>query len=438
MAPLASRTLRAEWIWSDGRLLPRQRVSIEDGLITAVTPLERDEATDQALLLPAFHNAHSHAFQWAMRGATQHLDAGHTEDDFWSWRDKMFAVAGALDLEEAYAVALACYRQMVAQGYASVGEFHYLHRRPDLGWYEPQEALAEVHCEAARAAGLTMVLIPVAYERGGHNRALVGGQRRFDTTDAATYLSYAARLRDQLSGDGVSVALGCHSLRACSRATLQAVAREASLLDLPLHIHACEQRRELRESIEEYGTEPLEVLASVGFLGPHATIVHGTHLAAGDIERLRATRTTVCACPTTERDLGDGFLEAYNLIEAGVPIAIGSDSQTSVSPREEMRLMEFHERLRRERRNALTYPARALLQPSSSLLSAGSRAGAEALGLRSGRIAAGLAADLVALAASGPLATEEEAQTLLHTWLFCDPAPPFAQVYTQGLPRLAM
>ena len=239
-----------------------------------------------------------------------------------------------------------------------------------------------------------------------------------------------------MSGDGVSVALGCHSLRACSRATLQAVAREASLLDLPLHIHACEQRRELRESIEEYGTEPLEVLASIGFLGPHATVVHGTHLAAGDLERLRDSRTTVCACPTTERDLGDGFLEAFNLIEAGVPIAIGSDSQTSVSPREEMRLMEFHERLRRERRNALTYPARALLQPSAALLSAGSRAGAEALGLRSGRIAAGLTADLVALAASGPLATEEEAQTLLHTWLFCDPAPPFAQVYTRGEPRL--
>ena len=316
---MAVQTIRASWLWSGGTLLARKRVVVDGGEIAAILPLEPDEQAEHALLLPAFHNAHSHAFQWAMRGATQHLDPGNTEDDFWSWRDRMFAVAGALDLDDAYTVALACYRTMVEQGYASVGEFHYLHRRPDLGWYEPQEALAAVHCEAARAAGIEMVLIPVAYERGGHNRALVGGQRRFNTTDAATYLTYAARLRDRLSGDGVSVALGCHSLRACSRATIQAVAREASLLDLPLHIHACEQRRELRESVEEYGTEPLEVLSDLGFLGPRTTIVHGTHLAAGDIDRLRTSRTTVCACPSTERDLGDGFLEARRLMEAGVP-----------------------------------------------------------------------------------------------------------------------
>lgn len=433
---MPSRSIRAAWIWSDGRLLPRQRVTLSAGRILSVAPLEAHEATDAALLLPAFHNAHSHAFQWAMRGATQHLDPGHTEDDFWSWRDRMFAVAGSLDETAAYEVALACYRAMVAHGYASVGEFHYLHRRPDLGWYEPQEALAQVHCEAARAAGIEMVLIPVAYERGGHNRPLIGGQRRFDTTDAAIYLAYAAQLRDRLSGNGVSVAMGCHSLRACSRATLQAVAREASLLDLPLHIHACEQRRELRESVEEYGAEPIEVLASMGFLGPRTTIVHGTHLAEGDIGRLRESGTTVCACPTTERDLGDGFLDAHRLLDAGVPIAVGSDSQTSVSPREEMRLMEFHERLRKERRNALTYPDRAKLQPSIALLTAGSQAGANALGLRSGRIAPGLAADLVSLAAPTLPASLEEAQTLLHTWLFCDPAPPLAQVYTRGEPRL--
>ena len=433
---MPSRSIRAAWLWSDGRLQQRQRVTIAAGRILSVSPLEADEATDAALLLPAFHNAHSHAFQWAMRGATHHLEPGHVEDDFWSWRDRMFAVAGALDEQAAYDVALDCYRAMVAHGYASVGEFHYLHRRPDLGWYEPQEMLARVHCEAARSAGIEMVLIPVAYERGGHNRPLVGGQRRFDTTDAATYLAYAAQLRDRLSGDGVSVAMGCHSLRACSRITLQAVAREASLLDLPLHIHACEQRRELRESVEEYGAEPLEVLASMGFLGPRTTIVHGTHLAADDIARLRESRTTVCACPTTERDLGDGFLEAYRLLDAGVAIAVGSDSQTSVSPREEMRLMEFHERLRRERRNALTYPDRDRLQPSIALLSAGSQAGADSLGLRSGRIAAGMTADLVSLAAARTPSSLEEAQTLLHTWLFCDPAPPLAQVYTRGEPRL--
>lgn len=431
MSPNAG-TVFADWVRLGHRLEPGVRITIERGRIARIDTGARPQHGESrhALLLPAFHNAHSHAFQWAMRGATQHLDPGHPDDDFWSWRERMYAVAMRFTPDEAYAVALECYRAMVAHGYVSVGEFHYLHRQPDGALYEPMSRLAVAHVEAARDAGIRIVLIPVAYERGGVGRPLAPNQVRFDTTDADTYLRLLDAIRADATGDHVSIIPGCHSIRACSAATIRTVAALAAAERLPFHIHACEQRRELRESLEEYGAEPLLVLEQLGALGPRTTIVHGTHLAHDDLDRLQRTGTTVCACPTTERDLGDGFIEARQLLRRGIPIAIGTDSQTSVSPREELRLLEYHERLRAERRNALTVPERNLLAPRDALLPMGSLHGARSLGLDSGEIEVGRAADLVAFDTALPRVGD--AETLLDAWLFCDPAPRLAAVYRDG------
>jgi formimidoylglutamate deiminase len=303
-------------------------------------------------------NAHSHAFQRDLRGIGERpAPAAHAKDDFWTWRTEMFRLAGTLDPDSIRDVASRVYAEMAAAGYGVVGEFHYVHHQPDGTPYDEPNELAIAVAEAALDAGLGIVLLPAAYNRDGWDgadRPPQPGQRRFVDPSPDAFLERVEALRAWSAGHaGVEVGVAAHSVRAVPADWLERIAAYAAEHDLVRHVHAHEQRRELDECAAEHGCTPIELLDRTGFLGPNTSIVHGIHVSEGDVELLAGSDTIVVSCPTTEGNLGDGFLPAMAYRDAGVRLAIGSDSQVRVDPFEEVRELESGARRERETRHAL-------------------------------------------------------------------------------------
>lgn len=367
---------------------------------------------ENAVLVAGQVNAHSHAFQRAIRGLTEYLPADRRDDDFWSWREAMYRAALALDADQLGIVARQVFAEMLEAGYTTVGEFHYLHHRPDGRPYDNPNELAERMIRAARDVGLRICLLRTAYHRGGHQTPPTDRQRRFVEPDLGTYLTRLDQLRNQLDGfdDAVSVGIAPHSIRACPPSWLEQLGRAARERDLPLHIHVSEQTAELDQSRDEYGTTPIAALDQLDVLSSNVTLVHATHATDEELDLLAAHRPTVCACPSTERNLGDGFLPASELATRNVPVCLGTDSQADIDPWSEMRLVEYHERLRRRARNVLATasvdsgraPDGRDVSTGDQLWPMGARNGAAALGLETGQLRPSAPADLVALDLTHP------------------------------------
>jgi formimidoylglutamate deiminase len=323
---------------------------------------------------PAMPNAHSHAFQRALRGrAERPAPAGG--DDFWSWREQMYRLAGELEPDSIERVSLEAYGEMRAAGYGAVGEFHYVHHRPDGRPYDDPNATAKAVARAGRAAGLRIALLPAAYARAGPGRAAEQRQRRFCDRSAAAFLERVDELRAWARGEeGVSVGVAAHSARAVPADWLGAIAAYSEEHGLVRHVHAAEQRRELDEVDAEHGCSPIELLERTGFLGPRASVVHAIHVTAHDVELLAGSGSTVVSCPTTEGNLGDGHPPLLRFRDAGVPLAIGSDSQVRIDPFEETRELETLARREGQTRHAL-------LAASGDLWGELCRAGERSLGV---------------------------------------------------------
>jgi formimidoylglutamate deiminase len=327
--------------------------------------------------VPAMANAHSHAFQLELRGVGERQAPG---DDFWSWRSEMYRLAASHDPDSMGAVAARAYRQMAAAGYGSVGEFHYVHHRPDGRPYEDPNAMAVALAEAALEAGLEIVLVPAAYHRAGPGRPAASEQARFCDPDVETFLARVDRLRDWARDrPGVSVGVAAHSVRAVPASWIEAIAAYSERHRLVRHVHACEQRRELEECRQEHGCSPIELLERCGFLAPSAGVVHAIHVSERDIELLAASGSTVISCPTTEGNLGDGYLPALRYRDAGVPLAIGTDSQVRIDPFEELRELETG-----ARREAQTRAGLLAASARGDLWGALAANGRAALGLEAG------------------------------------------------------
>src|SRR5579884_312597 len=294
------------------------------------------------LTIPGFVNAHCHAFQWLLRGRA-------SGGDFWAWREGMVALAESLGVEEIRSEYAEVYRELRAAGYTAVGEFHYL-------------GLAEARAAAAAAAdaGIAFVCLYTCYLRGG--------SPRFRQSSVADYLAELEALR----ADGIRVGIAPHSVRACPAEALRELGRYAEEHALPLHVHADEQPREIDECVAEHGVRPIELLAREGCLGPRTTVVHGTHADGRELDLLAEAGARVCACPTTEANLGDGFLPVERIRHRGIRLCIGSDSNVRVDPLEELRELEGIARRQTGRRGVI---------PLDELLAAGATEGAAALAL---------------------------------------------------------
>ncbi|QDG52025.1 formimidoylglutamate deiminase [Persicimonas caeni] len=399
-----------DWV-EDGYL------EVENGRVGRIYGTENDlpeqhapeDAVDlgEVAVVPGLVNAHSHAFQRGIRGKTEYLIAGREEEDFWTWRDEMYRAALGYDADKVEEVSRLAFLEMAMSGITSVGEFHYLHHQPDGTPYADPNELAHRVIRAARDVGIRITLLRVGYHRAGHGRPAEEGQRRFVEPDVDTYLTRADDLRGAWADDEhVTVGLAPHSIRAVPREWLVAASDYADEHDLAFHTHACEQRREIEESREEYGKPPVAAFADMGILSERMTLVHGTHLTDEELGLLEMHRPTVCACPTTERNLGDGFLPALELAKRDVPISLGSDSHTNIDLWEEMRLVEYHERLRYERRNVLATEIREhmlgkqagdRLPTANALWPMGTLNGARSLGLSAGCLEPGCLADFVTI-----------------------------------------
>ena len=428
------KKISAKWSFFAGKWLKNRAFFIKKGRIQRISSEQADFT--HSVLVPAFHNAHSHSFQWAMRGKTHFISPDVPEDDFWSWREKMYSLANQLEPIELEQIATEAYRIMVSRGFASVCEFHYVHH-PTTGASrnDPPCAMSIALCKAAQSAGIRLVLVPVAYHRGGFSRQASKKQRRFTFEDVNEYLSFVRKTRATISAQfpNVHVGYGAHSVRAVPKEWLKTIAKAADKEETILHIHASEQQQEVEECLAKHELTPIQLLHESGFLGPSTTLVHATHLHEKDLELIADSGACVCACPTTERDLGDGFLEAKKMMDRNIPISIGTDSHTYLDPIIELHLLEFHERLRYKRRNVLTNATNAIWHPAQQLMHWGTAVSAQSLGLHSGALQEGYFADMIALSSHRPILSEKDAWNLLDGWIFSQNRAFIEKVYVGGI-----
>jgi formimidoylglutamate deiminase len=354
-------------------MLPRFLVS-DAGAVSA-QPAGGD-GVDNDLVAAGFVNAHSHSFQRALRGRVE--AGGRGDDDFWSWREAMYEDANAVTVDDVEGLAAWAFLDMVEAGFTAVGEFHYLHHVDESDSRSASLAIAR----AARQVGIRLVLLQTAYARAGFAQPMpTSRQRRFVFERVEHFLDHAAAVRDAVDGDLVSTGLAVHSVRACPPDWIEAVAARARAWQVPLHVHACEQTREVEDCRAHTGLSPIGLLDRCGALTPATTIVHGTHLDDDDIVLLAERGCIVCITPSTERNLGDGLCRIKDLTDAGVPLCVGTDSHARIDVADELRSLEDHERLRLRRRQVLTPPGGRLAQ---ALMPAGSVVGARSLGLPRG------------------------------------------------------
>jgi formimidoylglutamate deiminase len=415
--------------WQDAVLL---RVDAR-GHWTAITPGVATPPSAATVLpgplLPSLINAHSHAFQRAFAGLAERRDSD--SDDFWSWRDRMYGVALRITPEQLRAVAAQLYIEMLRGGYTQVCEFHYLQHAEDGRPYGDPAMLSWALADAAADAGIGLTLLPALYERAGFNQgALRDDQRRFATAPASVH----ALLRNVQAAHRplVNAGVAIHSLRAASPASMAELSRLVGDEDVPVHLHIAEQPAEIEDCIAALGARPIEWLCRE--LRPDARwhLVHATHATPAEIEAVAAARAAVVICPTTEANLGDGLADLPRWLAAKVPLTLGSDSQVSRSAVEELRWLEYGQRLMRRQRNVGAAPA--LEQPATAarLFDAVCADQGRSAGLISWGLVPGARADALVLDTQAPGVLGMPASHTLDAAVFATDAPAFREVYVAG------
>lgn len=370
-------------------------------------------------LLPGLPNLHSHAFQRAMAGLAERRT--HPQDSFWTWRETMYRFAARMDPDSTYAVAAQLYAEMLEAGYTTVCEFHYLHHAPDGRRYADPAAMSHALIAAARDTGIRMSLLPVLYMSGGFDgRELSERQRRFGH-GVEEFLRLLQQLR---AGQGPMLRVGCafHSLRAVPEAAMREV-MAALPADCPLHVHIAEQIGEVQDCLLLRGARPVQWLLDHFDIGPRWTLVHATHLDEQEVQGLAGSGATVAICPTTEANLGDGLFPLRAYLQAGGTWGIGSDSHVSVSPVEELRWLEYGQRLSSRQRNIAVGPDSDSV--GQTLLAGALASVSEATGHAP-------PADVVVLDGEAPALAAASAQDLADRWIFAGNRPLVREVHVGG------
>ena len=416
------RTLyRPELLYRDGRFITQGEVLVgEDGRIVetvdgAEMPGTRVVELPGKALLPGFVNAHSHSFQRLIRGKSEsRVVSGR---DFWSWRGTMYHAASRLDPQQVYDAARMAFLEMVLAGTTTVGEFHYLHNAPDGGPYDDPNLLAKQVIAAAESVGIRIVLLRTAYLRSGFELPPDRGQRRFYESSDAFLENMSALVSDRARyGAQVHFGVAPHSVRAVPLRELHAIAEWTRANKLPLHMHVAEQVAENAACVREYGTTPVALLAKERILGKDFTAVHGVHVTAEEIAMLAKAGATICSCPTTERNLGDGFVRADEILAAGIRVALGSDSQAQIDPLEDARELEYHLRLQQQKRAILDQDGGKGL--ASQLFDCATVHGASSLAVPSGNLKPGSFADFFTVDLNDVSIAGNSAEDLLPILVF--------------------
>ena len=388
-----------DFVYSKGKFVPEIAVVCDSG--GRIARLSPASEVAQAIrlpnraLLPGLVNAHSHAFQRLIRGRTEYRTT-NTQDSFWSWRELMYRAANQLSPDQLYTASRMAFLEMALSGITSVGEFHYIHHSRDGTPYPDANLLAKTVVRAARDVGLRIALLRVAYARAGYQTEPNPQQTRFIEDSPDTYLKNLDQLQSDLSGgDGLAWAgIAPHSVRALPLYYLKAIADFGNARRLPLHMHTAEQPAEVSACIQEYGRSPVALLDTEGILSEHFTAVHAIHVTPKAIGALAQAGASVCACPTTERNLGDGIVQVDNYFKAGVPVSLGTDSQVQIDLMEDARELEYHLRLQRTERNVLApTDDRNVSALASRLFDCATINGAKSIHLDGGKLEPGLAAD---------------------------------------------
>jgi formiminoglutamate deiminase len=418
---VASYHCQYAWVGNGGDVAADVLVVVDDGRIVSVqegVPAPAGSVRLEGITIPGLANAHSHAFHRALRGRT-HGGVG----SFWTWRDEMYRLASALDPDTLFALARAVYGEMVLAGITCVGEFHYVHHDPSGRPYSDPNVMTASLLAAAAEVGIRITVLDTCYLRGDIGLEPNSVQRRFCDDDASAWAARVTAART-LQSSSALVAAAVHSVRAVDPDDIEVVTAWASATGSVVHAHVSEQPAENHRCIEAYALTPTELLAERGLLSQRFTAVHATHVTEHDVHLLGASGSTVCLCPTTERDLADGIGPSSRLVEAGAPLVLGSDSHAVIDLFEEARAVELDERLASRVRGNHT---------TRSLLGAATLEGHRCLGWPdAGSIVAGSRADLVTIALGSVRMAGAAESSLLDSVLFAAAAADVDHVVIDG------
>jgi formimidoylglutamate deiminase len=449
---MTNQVLHAARAWLAEGWARDVRVTVDGGQYLSGALLDvRAEATAEGAaevgrwVLPGMPNLHSHAFQRAMSGLAERR--GNAEDSFWTWREVMYAFAGRIGPDELRAIATQLYVEMLKAGYTHVCEFHYLHHQPDGKPYADPAAMALALVDAAQEAGIGLTLLPTLYMTGGFDGRPLGERQRRFALDVDGFLRIVERLR-LLEDARVRIGIALHSLRAVPESAMTAVLAGLAAMSpsrsgvpvsmLPIHIHIAEQIGEVQDCMAVRNARPVEWLLDHAPVDARWCLVHATHMDEQETRRLARTGAVAGLCPTTEANLGDGLFPLKAYLDAGGCIGIGSDSHISVSPVEDLRWLEYGQRLVTRHRN-VSATAR---EPSTGerLFASALLGGARASGMALGSIAGGEVgvpsvgnrADLLVLDERSALLAGRDADHVLDTWLFAGNTPLVRDVMVNG------
>jgi formimidoylglutamate deiminase len=394
------------------------RLCVSDGRIESVDAGTRigDGDTGADIVLPGICNAHSHAFQRALVGHTERRSPAG-QDNFWTWRSEMYRLASRIGADEVKAIARQVYSEMLIAGYTSVVEFHYLHH-----------AGYDAIIAAAEETGIRLTFVPILYERAGFDDPTPDDVQKLFVKSLEELVSLYEQSKSLVS-ERVDIGIGIHSLRAVSKESIDRIAELGQTEAVPLHIHLAEQQREVDECLSHYKTRPARWLLDHCDVNAYWCIVHATHLEADEVSAIAESGAVVCLCPSTEANLGDGIFPLKGYLDKGGRIAIGSDSQVTVDPFEELRWLEYGQRLRTESRNASVFDGGHSGQTLFDLVAIG---GAQACAQQTGRLEPGALADLMVLESANPIFSGHDDDTLLDSLVFSGYPLPIERVMVHG------
>lgn len=411
--------------WRSGVVL-----SLADGIITAIEhgPAHSAEISINGIVVPGMPNAHSHSFQRCLAGLTGPQGGRH--DSFWSWRDAMYRTANRISPEQYGMVAEWVFIEMLKAGYTSCAEFHYLHNQPGGAVYpEPAEMSMQL-IRAACTSGIAMTLLPVLYCTAGFGKEGVSGEQNRFANSPDEYLHLLEYCKSAVEEKPlIELGIAPHSLRAVPGQVLHEVLQSWPGWQCPVHIHIAEQPAEVEECKKYLGARPLEYLLDQFSVDARWCLVHATHLSDSELRNAAQSGATAGLCPTTEADLGDGTFRTAEWLKAGGRFAIGSDSNVRISVSEELRLLEYNERLKSGERNVLVGD---MMNCGSFLYKHAAGSGAVALGQPVGRLEPGYRADLLELDGGHELLNGRNPDLALETWVFAGDQSMLNSVWVAG------